>query len=104
MKLIAIIVCSFFCLPGWASAADRVKSCPGLEGKETKAIGSIGDVSVRNMTCDRARVALQTTAYLDRRGKMRVYGYACSQIGTYGDGGIFRCTKGKTAVRFSAGG
>jgi hypothetical protein len=70
---------------------------------ETKAVGYVGDVSVRNTSCRRASALLQTTAYFTSHG-VRMRGWRCSSIGTYEDGGIFRCTRGRMAIRFSAGG
>ena len=63
---------------------------------------SYGDVSVRNVTCRTAIRLLDRGRLVD--GRVRVRGYRCRLIGTYGDGGIYRCTAGGRAIRFSAGG
>ena len=85
-----------------ARSADVVKDCSG-----NRPYGNTGawygDLSVRNITCRSARTLLRSARFT-RRGKARVRGFSCSQIGTYGDGGIFRCTRGGKAMRFSAGG
>ena len=99
---VALAIC---CLGTGAAdpASAAVRPCPGLDGTETKAVGYLGDVSVRNTTCRRASVLLQTAAYYSGRS-VRLRGWRCTTVGTYADGGVFRCTRTGMAIRFSAGG
>ena len=84
---------------GFAAAADTVRSCVG-----NRPLGDTGmwygDLSVRNIRCWRGHRLLRSADY---DGDMRIAGWRCSLIGT-SDGGIFRCTRGDRAIRFSAGG
>lgn len=97
-------ICATLALaPSGAAAADVVKDCPQAEGRAFGKTGAYyGDLSVRNISCRTGMKSLQTARFTDRN--VRVRGYACTQIGTYQDGGIFRCTAGRRALRFSAGG
>ena len=85
-----------------ANAADTVVSCPGNRRLGTTFV-YYGDLSVRNMSCRRGRRLLRA-ARLTRSGGVRIERYRCRLIGTYGDGGIFRCVRGRYALRFKAGG
>lgn len=84
-----------------ATAADIVHSCPGNRKLGDTGV-YYGGLSVRNMSCRRGRELLRDATL--RNGGVRVPGYKCRQIGTYGDGGIYRCTHKRYALRFSAGG
>ena len=78
-----------------------VRDCPG--NRPLARTGAwYGDLSVRNMSCRRARRALGTARFRGRRIVIR--GWSCKTIGYYQDGGIFRCTQYSDAMRFSAGG
>jgi len=105
MRLVplAFVSVAFVLAAAPVASSAVVHSCPGLDGAETKAAGFVGDVSVRNTSCRRASVLLQTAAYYDAGG-MHIRGWQCATIGSYSDGGIFRCTRGNAAIRFSAGG
>jgi hypothetical protein len=108
------LVASCLCLPAgaWATAdgesgpsayaADVVRSCPGNHRLPNTPVW-YGDLSVRNMTCRRGRQSLHG-ARLTNSGHVGVAGWSCRLIGHYYDGGIFRCTRARRAMRFSAGG
>jgi hypothetical protein len=84
-----------------ATSSDTVASCPG--NRELGNTGVYyGDLSVRNLSCRQGRRLLRTATL--RSGGVRIRGYKCRLIGTYGDGGIYRCTRKHYALRFSAGG
>lgn len=86
-------------LPG--TAADAVRTCPG--NRELGDTGVYyGNLSVRNISCRQGRRLLQDASL--RNGGIRIRRYRCRLIGTYGDGGIYRCTRKHHALRFSAGG
>ncbi len=85
-----------------ARSADVVRSCSGNYRFGDTDIW-YGDLSVRNMTCRRGKIIIKRNGYL-KHGKAKVAGWRCRLIGYYGDGGIYRCTRGDTAMRFSAGG
>jgi len=95
---VALVVLALAAAP---SALGAVRDCPG-----NRPLGQTGawygDMSVRNLSCHRARRALRGSWF--SRGGMRVRGWSCYQIGTYGDGAIFRFFRGSRAMRFSAGG
>jgi len=83
------------------SALAAVRDCPG--NRPLAQTGAwYGDMSVRNLSCHRARGALRGAWF--SQGGVRVRGWSCYQIGTYSDGAIFLCVRGSRAVRFSAGG
>ena len=89
--------------PRGALANDVVRDCPQAEGRKFGNTGAYyGDLSVRNISCRTGMRVLRTGRFVN--GKARLRGYRCSMIGTYSDGGIFRCTAGNRALRFSAGG
>jgi hypothetical protein len=104
MRLVPLALASVAFVLAAAPVASSavVHSCPGLDRAETAA-GCVGNVSVRNISCRHASVLLQTAAYYDAGG-MHVRGWRCATIGSYSDGGIFRCARGGAAIRFSAGG
>jgi hypothetical protein len=84
-----------------AHAADTVRSCPGNRPLGNTGVW-YGDLSVRNMSCRRGRRVLRRARL--RNGRILVSGWRCRLIGYYRDGGIFRCTRDRRAMRFSAGG
>jgi hypothetical protein len=84
-----------------SAAADTVRDCPGNR-RLGHTIVYYGDLSVRNMACASGRRALRRARL--RNGGVAVPGWSCRMIGTYSDGGIFRCTRGGKAMRFKAGG
>jgi hypothetical protein len=86
-----------------AETADVVRSCAG-GGRQLGGTGFYyGDLSVRNMRCRRARIILRRRNVV-YRGRLVVPRWNCSVIGHYQDGAVFRCTRGRRAMRFSAGG
>lgn len=103
LLLVAAVIVSLSGVGGFPDRAhaDVVKDCAG-----NRPLGQTGawygDLSVRNMTCRRAHRLLRTARLVD--GNVRVRRFSCRLIGTYGDGGIYRCTRGGKAMRFSAGG
>lgn len=82
--------------------ADTVVTCGGNHPLANTGVW-YGDMSVRNMSCRRGR-RLLAKGSLTRRGRIRIPRYDCKLIGYYGDGGNYRCTRGRYALRFSAGG
>ena len=84
-----------------AYAADVVRSCQGNHRLGNTGVW-YGDLSVRNMTCRRGRRFVHGARLSN--GGVVVAGWSCRLIGYYGDGGIFRCTRDRRAMRFSAGG
>lgn len=79
------------------------RSCAG-GGRQLGGTGFYyGDLSVRNMRCRRARIILRRRNVV-YRGRLVVPRWNCSVIGHYQDGAVFRCTRGRRAMRFSAGG
>jgi hypothetical protein len=94
----ALVVLALIAAPG---ALGAVRDCSG-----NRPLGQTGawygDMSVRNLSCHRAQRALRGAWF--SQGGVRVRGWSCYQIGTYGDGVIFRCVRGSKAMRFSAGG
>ena len=64
------------------------------------------DVSARNMSCKRALRLIDTARY-DNNGPdegAHVRGWRCVQISEYSEGGTFRCSRGRKAFRWTAGG
>lgn len=101
--LVMVAALGALALPASAGAADVVRDCPQGEGRMFGNTGAYyGDLSVRNITCATGLRLMRTGRFVN--GKARIRGYRCSTIGTYGDGGIFRCTAGRRALRFKAGG
>lgn len=88
--------------PPSATPADTVRDCPGNRKLGDTGV-YYGDLSVRNMTCGLGRNLLRR-ATLSDSGTPRIPGYRCRLIGTYPDGGIYRCTRKSRALRFEAGG
>ena len=87
--------------PSVRAAADVVRDCSGNRKLGRTGV-YYGDLSVRNISCRGAYRRLRS-ARLGSSGVV-VPGWSCRQIGTYGDGGIYRCTRSRYAMRFSAGG
>ncbi len=105
VTLIGVALCAWAAFPSGAAlattSADTVRSCSGNYPLGSTALW-YGDLSVRNVTCRKGKRLLRSADY--RGGNVRIRNWRCSLIGYYGDGGIYRCTNGGKAIRFSAGG
>ena len=88
------------------AAKERAKERAVHDCSSNRPLGQTGawygDMSVRNLSCYRGQRALRGAWF--SQGGVRVRGWSCYQLGTYGDGGIFRCVRGSSAMRFAAGG
>lgn len=60
------------------------------------------DMTVRNMACGTAKRAVKRGDFSANGFKTR--GWRCRQIGTYQEGGLYRCTAGRRAFRWTSGG
>lgn len=91
--------CGVACVP---ASADTVRSCPGNHPLGGSGPIWYGDLSVRNLSCSTGHSLLRRASY--RYPLPVVAGFTCRQVGTYGDGAIYRCVSEARAIRFSAGG
>lgn len=81
-------------------AFPGARRCPGQVAMEN-LIGF--DVRVRNAACSTAKQAVRKARFRVDPDRMTIKGWRCRSVGSYYDGGYYRCNRHRTTIQFGAG-